>query len=177
MRRVLFVVLLALLVSAFLPGARDLSASAEKAPEIGKSSVWLNSSPLTLKALKGKVVVVEFWAFDCAPCLEAMPHVVQLHEKYASRGLVVIGVHAPRTQDERNLVNVRQAVERLGIRFPVVLDNTHKIWDTYRCDLWPTLFVIDAGGLIRYVRGGVGRYEEAEHMVQTLLTDRPNNGF
>lgn len=147
-------------------------AAAEKAPEIRKSSIWINSPPLTLKALKGKVVVIDFWAFDCAPCLETMPHVIQLYDKYAARGLVVIGVHTPRTSDEKEVGNVREAVMRLGIRYPVVIDGSHKIFDDYRCDLWPTLFVIDRDGDIRYVHGGIGRYDDADQIVQKLLGGR-----
>lgn len=147
----------------------DLSA-AEKAPEIRKSSTWINSSPLSLKALRGKVIVLDFWAFDCAPCVEALPHLAALHQKYAERGLVVIGVHTPRTERERSVSNVREAVTRLGVRYPVVIDGSQKIWQDYRCDLWPTQFVIDPSGFIRYFHGGAGRYEELEAAVLDLLT-------
>jgi thiol-disulfide isomerase/thioredoxin len=148
----------------------DLAASAEKAPEIRKS-VWINSPPLTLKALKGKVVVVDFWAFDCPPCVEAMPHLIELERKYAGKDLVLIGVHTPRTASERDISNVRKAVVRMGIRYPVVIDNEHRIFEDYRCDLWPTQFVIDGSGTIRYVHGGVGRYDELEATVQRLLKE------
>jgi thiol-disulfide isomerase/thioredoxin len=148
----------------------DLAASAEKAPEIRKS-VWINSPPLTLKALKGKVVVVDFWAFDCPPCIEAMPHLIELERKYAGKGMALIGVHTPRTSAERDISNVRKAVVRMGIRYPVVIDNDHKIFEDYRCDLWPTQFVIDGSGTIRYVHGGVGRYDELEATVQRLLKE------
>src|SRR5262245_14409386 len=131
--------------------------AAEKAPEIRKSDVWINSTPLTLKELKGKIVVLDFWAFDCPPCVEAMPHVLKLHEKYAGKGVVLIGVHTPRADYERVVSNVRDAVARMGVRYPVVIDNDHKIWTDYRCDVWPTQFVIDGAGSVRYVHGGVGR--------------------
>jgi thiol-disulfide isomerase/thioredoxin len=164
--------LASLLAFLFLVSQRssNLAAFAEKAPEIRKS-VWINSPPLTLKALKGKVVVVDFWAFDCPPCIEAMPHVVELEKKYAGKGVVFIGVHTPRTQSERDISNVRKAVVRMGIRYPVVIDNDHKIFEDYRCDLWPTQFVIDGSGAIRYVHGGLGRYEELEATVQRLLKE------
>ena len=147
------------------------AAAAEKAPEIRKSDVWINSPPLTLKALKGKVVVLDFWAFDCPACIEAVPHLVKLHEKYAGRSVVFIGVHTPRTDDERDVSNVRKAVARMGIRYPVVVDNAEKIWKDYRCDLWPTHFVIDGSGTIRYARGGAGRYKELEATVEKLLSE------
>ena len=152
-------------------GSPDFAAGPEKAPEIRKSDVWINSTPLTLKALKGKVVVLDFWAFDCPPCVEALPHVAALNDKYSGRGVVVIGVHTPRTDDERNVSNVRKAMVKLGVRYPVVIDGAHKIWTDYRCDLWPTQFVIDATGTIRYVHGGGGRYEELEVAVQKLLNE------
>ena len=144
-------------------------AAPEKAPEFQKSGVWINSNPLTLKSLKGKIILLDFWAFDCDPCIEAMPHVRELYRKYESRGLVVIGVHTPRTEDERNTTKLRAAVERLGIRFPVVSDNSEKIWKDYRCDVWPTVFVIDRNGEIRYSRGGATRIGDVEATIQSLL--------
>lgn len=171
MRVKLRVALLVFVAAVFSHALWGLAAAAEKAPEIRKSDFWINSPPLTLKALKGKVVVLDFWAFDCPPCIEALPHLVKLNERYADKGLILIGIHTPRTDGERNVPNVRDAVARLGVRYPVVIDNAQKIWEDYRCDLWPTQFVIDAGGTIRYVHGGGGRYEELEAMVQKLLSE------
>jgi len=142
---------------------------AEKAPELRKSGVWINSAELSLKSLRGKVVLVDFWAFDCEPCIEAMPHIKALHSKYKNKGLIVIGVHAPRTEDEKNIAKLREAVRRMDIRFPVVSDNELKTWSDYRCDLWPTSFVIDRNGAIRYSRGGIGRYDDLEQTIQSLL--------
>jgi peroxiredoxin len=98
-----------------------------------------------------------------------MPHVRELYRKYESRGLVVIGIHTPRTEDERNIAKLRAAVERLDIRFPVVSDNSGKIWNDYRCDVWPTVFVVDRIGEIRYSRGGVTRIGDLESTIQSLL--------
>jgi len=144
----------------------------EKAPEIGKSGSWINSTQLTLKALKGKVVLIEFWAFDCAPCIDAMPHIKELYSRYENKGLVVIGVHTPRTEDERNVTKLREAVKLMDIRYPVVSDNSQKVWSDYRCDLWPTTFVIDRNGTIRYSYGGVGRYDDLEKSIQSLLDSK-----
>jgi len=157
-----------LAMALLLPGA-ILLAAPEKAPEFHKSGVWINSNPLTLKSLKGKIVLLDFWAFDCEPCIEAMPHVRELYRKYESRGLVVIGVHTPRTEDERNTTKLRAAVERLDMRFPVLSDSSEKIWKDYRCDVWPTVFVIDRNGEIRYSRGGATRIGEVDATIQSLL--------
>ena len=159
-------------VLTFLLLAGSISGATEKAPEFRKSGVWINSTPLTLKYLRGKVVLVDFWAFDCAPCTEAMPHIRELYSKYESKGLVIVGVHVPRTDDEKNVTKLREAVQRMEIRFPVVTDNPQKIWSDYRCDLWPTVFVIDRNGTIRYSHGGVGRYDDLEGSIQTLLDSR-----
>jgi thiol-disulfide isomerase/thioredoxin len=142
----------------------------EKAPELRKSDVWINTkSPLTLGSLKGKVVLIDFWAFDCDPCKEAVPHVEALFEKYSKDGLVVIGVHTPRADYEKELPKLRKAIEKMGIQYPVVVDNKQKIWADYRCDLWPTQFVIDRSGFIRLSHGGVGHYDDIEEAVRTAL--------
>ena len=147
-----------------------LAAPAEKAPEIRSSDVWINTDvPLKLSALKGKVVFIDFWAFDCDPCKETVPHVEALYEKYSGDGLTVIGVHTPRADYEKDVARLREAVKRMGIRYPVVVDNKQKIFADYRCDLWPTQFVIDRQGFIRLSHGGVGRYDEIERAVQAAL--------
>ena len=152
--------------------AGTASGATEKAPEFRKSGTWINSIPLTLKSLKGKVVLVDFWAFDCDPCIQAMPHIREIQAKYEQKGLVTIGVHVPRTDDEKNVAKLRDAVKRMEINFPVLTDNPQKIWADYRCDLWPTVFVIDRSGAIRYSHGGVGRYDDLENTIQTLLDSR-----
>jgi len=146
---------------------------AEKAPDFRSSDIRINSdASFKLSSLKGKVVLVDFWAFDCAPCKETMPRVEQLYEKYGKDGLAVIGVHTPRADYEKDIPRLREAVKTMGIRFPVVVDTNQKIWSDYRCDLWPTLFVIDRNGYIRLNHGGVGRYEEIEEAVQKALREK-----
>jgi len=142
---------------------------AYKAREIRKSDVWINSAPLTLKSLRGKIIVIDFWAFDCEPCIEAMPHIQQLYQKYSPEGLVVIGVHTPRAEYERDVTKLRDAITKMGIKFPVVVDDQQKIFRDYRCDLWPSQFVIDREGVVRYSHGGVGRYDDMEQVVQQLF--------
>jgi thiol-disulfide isomerase/thioredoxin len=118
------------------------------------------------------VVLIDFWAFDCDPCKETVPRVRALYEKYSREGLVVIGVHTPRTSDEKELPKLRDAVKKMGIRYPVVVDNNQKIFADYRCDLWPTQFVIDRKGFIRLSHGGVGRYAEIEEAIQAALSEK-----
>jgi len=147
--------------------------AAEKAPDFRSSDIRINfEGSFKLSSFKGKVVVVDFWAFDCAPCKVTMPYVEQLYEKYSKDGLVVIGVHTPRADYEKDIPMLREAVKTMGIRFPIVVDAKQKIWYAYRCDLWPTLFVIDRDGFIRLNHGGVGRYEEIEETVQTALHEK-----
>jgi thiol-disulfide isomerase/thioredoxin len=126
------------------------SATLEKAPEFRSADVWINvDRPLKLSALRGKVVLIDFWAFDCDPCKETIPRIEALHDKYAKDGLVVIGVHTPRADYEKDVAKLREAIKGMGIQYPVVVDNKERIWDDYRCDLWPTQFVVDRKGFIR----------------------------
>jgi len=144
-------------------------ADAYKAREIRKSDIWINGGPFNLKSLRGKVVIIDFWAFDCEPCIEAMPHVNNLHDKYGREGVIVIGVHTPRAEYERDVTKLRDAITRMGIHFPVVVDDKQKIFRDYLCDLWPSQFVIDRNGIVRYSHGGVGRYSDMEEVIQQLL--------
>jgi peroxiredoxin len=140
-----------------------------KAREISKSTVWINSAPMTLNSLRGKVVVLGFWAFDSPPSIEAMPHIVELYEKYSKSGLVVIGVHTPRADNEKDPVKLREAMTKMGVTFPVLVDNKGEIFRDYACDLWPSQFVIDRNGMVRYSHAGAGRYEDMEQVVKKLL--------
>jgi thiol-disulfide isomerase/thioredoxin len=158
-----------LLTGVVFAGQVNKDFGTYKAKEIRKSDIWINGGPLTLKSLKGKVVVIDFWAFDCPPCLETMPHIVELYDKYGKDGLVVIGVHTPRVDYEHDVSRLRQAITSMGIKFPVVVDDKEKIFRDYLCDLWPSQFVIDRQGIVRYSHGGVGRYDDMEEVVQNLL--------
>ncbi len=132
---------------------------------------WINSRPLTLADLRGKVVLVQFWTFACYNCLNALPHVKALEAKYRDKGLVVIGVHTPELPHERVLSNVRSEVKRLGIRYPVVIDNDYKIWRAYHNQYWPAAYYADATGKIRFYHFGEGRYEEQDQAVAKLLAE------
>lgn len=141
----------------------------QKAPELKAGDAWLNSGPLTLEELRGKVVLLDFWSFECAYCLEAMPHVKDLYEKYEKDGLVVIGVHVPRIDYEKNLAKVKDAVAKQGIKYPVVVDNNYRIWGDYLCNSWPTQFVVDQDGIIQLSHSGTERYQDTEKLIQKLL--------
>jgi thiol-disulfide isomerase/thioredoxin len=144
----------------------------QKAPELKKMPVWLNSAPLTLQSLRGKVVLLQFWSFDCPFCAEATPHVIEWNEKYAKNGLVVVAVHVPRVDYEKQESKVRDAVRKKGIKYPVVIDNKYDIWTDYLCNVWPSHFVIDQNGVIQLSHSGVGRYEDTEKVIQRLLAKK-----
>ena len=138
------------------------------APEL-KIGEWINSEPLTLEALRGKVVLIEFWAWDCPECAQALPHMIDLHEKYAHQGLVIIGVHTPRAEYEKRIEDVRSTVLSKGIKYPVAIDHEYLTWLDYLCNAWPTHYVIDQEGVIQLSHTGTGRYEETEQVVRRLL--------
>jgi thiol-disulfide isomerase/thioredoxin len=141
----------------------------QKAPALKASPDWINSTPLQLESLRGKTVLLTFWAFDCPYCAEALPYVKEWHEKYAADGLIVIGVHTPRNDKERNVASLREAVKTKGIRYAVVADNKYDIWGDYLCNVWPSHFVIDREGVIQLSHSGVGRYEDTEKIIEKLL--------
>lgn len=133
---------------------------------------WINSGALSPKSLKGKVVLVEFWTFMCYNCLNALPHVKDLYAKYRNRGFVVVGVHTPELGPERVSSNVRDAVKRLGIEYPVVIDNESRIWNNYHNQYWPASYFADATGKMRFYNFGEGRYDEQDKVVAKLLAER-----
>jgi thiol-disulfide isomerase/thioredoxin len=132
---------------------------------------WLNSEPLRIAELKGKVVLVEFWTFGCYNCRNVEPYVKGWHQKYADKGLVVIGVHAPEFNYERVLANVQRYVREHAIGYPVAIDNTFTTWNDYGNRYWPAMYLIDKRGIIRYIRIGEGGYLETERRIQALLEE------
>jgi thiol-disulfide isomerase/thioredoxin len=133
---------------------------------------WINSAPLTMEGLRGKVVLVEFWTYDCINCIHVLPHVKQLHERYASQGLVVVGVHTPEYGHERILANLEDAVKRFGIRYPVAQDNDYRTWNAFDNQYWPAQYLISQDGHIVYRHFGEGRYADTEARIQRLLRKR-----
>jgi len=140
------------------------------APEIS-GDIWLNSPPLRLADLSGKVVLVEFWTFACYNCQNVEPHVKDWQRRYGERGLVVIGVHSPELRRERELENVRAYVREHAISYPVAVDNEFATWNRYGNQAWPALYLIDKRGRVRLVHVGEGRYEETERAIEELLAE------
>ncbi len=141
------------------------------AAPLSGATLWINSAPLALQDLRGQVVLVDFWTYGCSNCLNALPHVKDWAAKYTRQGLVVVGVHTPETASEKIPANVENAVRRLGIVFPVALDNQYLIWNAYGNQYWPAQYLIDAQGNVRYQHVGEGDYLETEHMIQSLLRE------
>lgn len=141
------------------------------APPISGEIQWLNSPPLTVEMLRGKVVLIDFWTYSCINCLRTLPYLRAWDEKYRSQGLVIIGVHTPEFAFEKDRANVERAVRDLRIDYPVVMDNQFEIWNAYRNNYWPAHYLIDAQGWIRDERSGEGQYQETEQMIQALLKE------
>jgi cytochrome c biogenesis protein CcdA/thiol-disulfide isomerase/thioredoxin len=143
-------------------------------PPFDGATTWLNSPPLTAQGLRGKVVVIDFWTYSCINCLRALPYTKAWYERYRDHGLVVIGVHAPEFAFEKDEGNVRRAVEQLGVRYPVALDNDFAIWKSFNNRYWPAHYFIDAQGQVRGHHFGEGGYEESERLVRALLMEAGN---
>jgi len=130
---------------------------------------WINSKPLTLQQLRGKVVLIDFWTYSCINCLRTLPHLEAWDATYRSKGLVIIGVHTPEFAFEHVTSNVRSAVQRLGIRYPVVQDNRFKTWDNYANQYLPAEYLIDRTGHVRHTHFGEGEYPQTEALIRRLL--------
>jgi cytochrome c biogenesis protein CcdA/thiol-disulfide isomerase/thioredoxin len=143
-------------------------------PSLAGAQEWLNSPPLSLEALKGKVVLVDFWTYSCINCLRSIPYVRAWAEKYRDHGLVVIGVHAPEFAFERNVANVKTALGTFKIGYPVAIDNEYNIWRSFENEYWPAHYFIDGNGKVRHHHFGEGEYDESERITQKMLKDAGN---
>lgn len=152
------------------PGATN-SADSRMAPSLSGATQWLNSPPLTVEMLRGKVVLVDFWTYSCINCLRTLPYLKAWDEKYRSQGLVIVGVHSPEFAFEKDRGNVERAIRDLGITYPVAMDNQYAIWNAYRNEYWPAHYLIDAQGRIRDQHFGEGKYQETEQMIRSLLKE------
>src|SRR5919202_200655 len=144
----------------------------KKAPDFSKITGYINTKPINLKDLKGKVVLVDFWTYSCINCIRTIPYLVDWNEQYADKGLVIVGVHTPEFEFEKNIDNVKAAVQKYGIKYPVLQDNDKGTWDAYQNRYWPRKYLIDNEGYIRYDHIGEGGYAETEKVIQSLLTER-----
>ena len=140
-------------------------------PSLNGAVEWLNSPALSNESLKGKVVLVDFWTYDCINCQHTLPYVKDWAKKYEKDGLVVIGVHTPEYGFERIIDNVKDQVKKLGITYPVAIDNNYAIWRNFDNQYWPAHYLIDAKGQVRYTHFGEGNYDTQEKVIQQLLEE------
>jgi cytochrome c biogenesis protein CcdA/thiol-disulfide isomerase/thioredoxin len=154
-----------------------------EAPEFTDNQQWFNTPgdrPLTLRRLRGRVVLVDFWTYTCINCIRTFPYLRAWDERYRDRGLTIVGVHTPEFPFEREADNVAEAIERSGLRYPVAQDNEYGTWSAYANQYWPAKYLIDARGRVRYVHFGEGEYEETEAAIRELLAEagrEPGDGF
>ena len=153
-------------------GSRSITeeTKAPAAPDIS-DGLWINSEPLMLKSLRGRVVLIEFWTFACYNCRNTVPAVKKWDAQYRDKGLTIIGVHTPESDLERNVDDVRHEVGALGIKYPVVTDNDYSTWKAYGVEAWPTLFLLDRQGRVRWMHVGEGAYDETEQVIKKLLAE------
>ena len=148
----------------------------KKAPEFAQISGYINTpnnnNPLTLSSLKGKVVLVYIWTYTCINSIRPMPYIHDWNQKYSDKGLVIVGVHSPEFTFEKNYTNVKAAVQRFGITYPVLLDSDHGTWNAYGNQYWPRYYLIDTQGYIRYDHIGEGSYDQTEKAIQSLVAER-----
>jgi thiol-disulfide isomerase/thioredoxin len=168
-----------LILAALIPTAVAIGAAVgatptrypQPAPEFAGLENWINSQPLTMQQLRGKVVLVDFWTFDCINCQNTLPYVKAWHEKYKDKGLVVVGVHTPEFAFERKLENVKTAVQRNAITYPVAQDNRYATWSAYGNQYWPATYLVDKKGNVVYAHFGEGEYLKTEAVIQKLLAE------
>ncbi len=142
-----------------------------EAPEL-TNEIWLNTAtPLRLADLRGKVVMIEMWTFGCINCKNVIPSLISWHEKYSSEGLIIIGNHHPEFEYEADLENLEAAVDELNIPYAVTADNLGETWKAYDTHFWPTIYLIDKKGHLRYIHIGEGRYQETETAIRSLLEE------
>jgi thiol-disulfide isomerase/thioredoxin len=149
--------------------SHELVDAQRTAPNFVGIDHWLNSAPLTITDLRGKVVLVDFWTYGCYNCVNTLPRVTRLYDVYRDRGFVVVGVHTPEFPFERSTSNVEAALKRHGIHYPVAQDNEFATWNAYRNQYWPAQYIVDQNGKIVFEHAGEGQYDEMERVVKRLL--------
>jgi cytochrome c biogenesis protein CcdA/thiol-disulfide isomerase/thioredoxin len=161
-----------------LRGESKFAASGDGLPELGAApdftgvTQWLNSKPLTLQSLRGRVVLIDFWTYTCINCLRTLPYLKAWDERYRDRGLTIVGVHTPEFGFEKDTANVEDAIKRNDLRYPVAQDNDYGTWDAWGNQYWPAKYLIDTKGQVRYVHFGEGEYDKTEAAIRSLLPDK-----
>jgi len=169
-RRIAIILILALAIVTIAPARPRADSARTPAPDFtGKA--WINSAPLRLSRLRGKVVLVDFWEYTCINCIRTFPALRRWNSLYGPLGLVIIGVHTPEFAFAKDDGRVREAVKRFGLTFPIVVDSDYKIWDAFHNEAWPAKYLIDKDGNIALVHLGEGQYTEFETQIQKLLTE------
>ncbi len=140
-----------------------------RAPEIGR--IWFNSPPLSLRQLCGRVVLIDFWDYTCVNCIRTLPYLKEWHARYRDKGLTVIGVHSPEFLFARYESNVERGIEEFGLKYPVVVDSNMELWEAFANRYWPSKYLIDGEGYLRYAHFGEGAYAETEEAIQELLRE------
>jgi len=158
-----------LMLTAIVVTAMGTPTRTSELASLSYATEWINSPPLTAESLRGKVVLVQFWTYSCINWIRTVPYVRAWAQKYRDQGLVVIGVHAPEFEFERQLANARWGAENFEVDYPVAVDNDFAIWGAFSNQYWPALFLIDGRGRIRYRHFGEGEYEQSERVIQKLL--------
>jgi thiol-disulfide isomerase/thioredoxin len=148
-----------------------------QSPSFGSATEWLNSPPLTAPGLRGKVVLVDFWTYTCINWRRSLPYVRAWAEKYKDQGLVVIGVHTPEYEFEKNIGNVRWAAKDMRVDYPIAIDSDYVTWRAFKNAYWPALYFIDAQGRVRHHQFGEGEYEKSEWIIQQLLAEAGTSGI
>ena len=142
-------------------------------PEIGR--VWFNSNPLSMRQLLGQVVLIDFWDYTCVNCIRTLPYVQAWHERYNDKGLTVLGVHTPEFTFAQYESNVERGIREFALTYPIVIDSNYELWKAFANRYWPTKYLVDKEGYLRYSHFGEGYYDETEKMIQDLLRDRDHN--
>src|SRR5215813_9188920 len=146
-------------------------SKAPVAPEISGGQ-WINSEPLTLQSLRGRVVLIEFWTFACYNCRNTLPTLEMWDSRYRDKGLTTIGVHTPELDSERDIDSLRREIAALGIKYAVVTDNEYSTWRAYNVEAWPTIFLLNKQGRVRWTHVGEGAYRETEEVIKKLLAEQ-----
>ena len=158
-------------VSLLPSGSANAASAAKTAPELTGLDGWLNTEPFSLADKRGQVVLIDFWTYTCVNCIRTLPYIKEWHDKYADKGLVILGVHAPEFEFEKLPENVVMARDDYGLEYPIAQDNDHATWRAFENQYWPAKYLIDKDGAIRYEHFGEGAYVETEAQIRELLVE------